>query len=178
MTTSAGVPETSAAPTLRPPRLERLRHDLNHGLVLEQRIDLAQPVGPQFVAIGQQNFEQTPLALSALNHARSFDESSRAGSVVRSDRSSQLQNRTFGHGRPPAIGTSQRVTRSFLHREVANQMVYTRADISVERACRNDSVSSESSLAFSALGCGTTRLTTAERHDSDTTPWSAAAALS
>src|SRR5205823_1673824 len=27
-------------------------------------------------------------------------------------------NRTFGHGRPPAIGTSQRVTRSFLHRKV------------------------------------------------------------
>jgi hypothetical protein len=59
-----------------------LRHHLNHRFVLEQRVDLAQPVGPQFVPIGQQNFEQTPLALSALNHARSFDES-RAGSVVR-----------------------------------------------------------------------------------------------
>jgi hypothetical protein len=34
------------------------------------------------VTIGQQNFEQTPFALSSLNHARSFDES-RAGSVVR-----------------------------------------------------------------------------------------------
>ena len=64
----------AAAPTLRPARLERLRDDLNHGLVLEQRVDLAQPVGPQFVPIGQQDFEQTPLALSALNHARSFDE--------------------------------------------------------------------------------------------------------
>jgi hypothetical protein len=73
-----------AAPaTLRPSLLQALRHDLNHGLVLEQRVNLAQPVGPQFVAIGQENFEQTPLALSALNHARSFDQQSRAGSVVR-----------------------------------------------------------------------------------------------
>ena len=40
-------------------------------------------VGPQFVPIGQQDLEQTPLPLSALNHARSFDENSRAGSVVR-----------------------------------------------------------------------------------------------
>jgi hypothetical protein len=35
------------------------------------------------VPVGQQNFEQTPLSLSALNHARSFDDASRAGSVVR-----------------------------------------------------------------------------------------------
>ena len=118
MTTSAGVPEPSATPTLRPARLERLRDDLNHGLVLEQRVDLAQPVGPQFVPIGQQDFEQTPLALSALNHARSFDDIVTRGQCSTSDRSSQSQNRPFGHGRPPAIGTSQRLTRSFLHREV------------------------------------------------------------
>jgi hypothetical protein len=57
---------------LRPSRFERLRDDLNHCLVLEQRVDAPQPVGPQFVAIGQQHFEQTPLALSASDHARSF----------------------------------------------------------------------------------------------------------
>ena len=56
--------------------------DVNHVFVLEQRIDLAQPVGPQFVAIWQQDLEQTPFPLSALNHARSFDES-RADNVVR-----------------------------------------------------------------------------------------------
>ena len=118
MTTSAGVPRPAAAATLRPARFKRLGHDLNHGLVLEQRVDLAQPVGPQFVPIGQQNFEQTPLALSALNHARSFDESSRAGSVVRRIDRRNRRIEAFGHGRPPAIGTSQRLTRSFLHREV------------------------------------------------------------
>ncbi len=55
--------------TLRPPCFERLGDHLNHGFfyVLEQCVDLAQPVGPQFVPIGQQNFEQTPLALSALD---------------------------------------------------------------------------------------------------------------
>ena len=63
---------TTATPTLRPSCFERLGDDLKHGLVLEQCVDLAQPVGPQFVPIGQQNFEQTPLALSALNHARSL----------------------------------------------------------------------------------------------------------
>ena len=46
-------PRTPAPPTLRPPRLERLRDRLNHGLVLEQRVDLAQPVGPQLVPVGQ-----------------------------------------------------------------------------------------------------------------------------
>ena len=65
---------TTAPPTLRPARFQRLRHRLNHGFVLEQRIDLAQPVGPQLVTIGQQHFEQTALALTALDHARSFDE--------------------------------------------------------------------------------------------------------
>jgi hypothetical protein len=74
--------------TLRPPLLERLRHHLNHRVVLEQRIDLAEPIRPQLVTIGQQNLEQSPFALSSLNHARSFDEPSRAGTVVRSiDRS-------------------------------------------------------------------------------------------
>ena len=112
-------PRTSAAPTLRPARLERLRDDLNHGLVLEQRVDLAQPVGPQFVPIGQQDFEQTPLALSALNHARSFDEASRAGSVVRADRSSQWQKSCI-RARPRAtrIVENQSLRCRLLHRKV------------------------------------------------------------
>src|SRR5205814_8812001 len=41
------------------------------------------------------------------------------------DRSSQLQNRqnrTFGHRRPLAISTSQRLRRSFLHQEVASEL--------------------------------------------------------
>ena len=66
---------TSAATTVRPSCLECLGHDLNHGLVLEHRIDPPQPVGPQFVPIGQQHFEQTPLALSASDHAHSFEAS-------------------------------------------------------------------------------------------------------
>jgi hypothetical protein len=41
------------------------------------------------------------------------------GQCSTSDRSSQSQIRTFGHGRPPAVSTIQRLTRSFLHREVA-----------------------------------------------------------
>jgi hypothetical protein len=64
---------TSAATTVGPPGLQCLRDDLNHGLVLEHGVDAAQPVGPQFVPIGQQHFEQTPLALSASDHARSFE---------------------------------------------------------------------------------------------------------
>jgi hypothetical protein len=71
-------PRTTTAATLRPPRFEGLRDDFNHRLVLEQRIDAPQPVGPQFVSIGQQHFEQTPLALSASDHARSFEASVRA----------------------------------------------------------------------------------------------------
>src|SRR5438094_5221244 len=73
----------AAAPTLRPPRLERLRDDLNHRVVLEKRVDFPQPVGPQLVPVRQEDLEQIALALSALNHARSFTEGSRAGSVVR-----------------------------------------------------------------------------------------------
>ncbi len=76
-------PGAPAAPTLRPARLERLDDRVNHGLVLEQRVDPPQPVGPQLVPVGQEHFEQTALALATLNHARSFDERSRAGSVVR-----------------------------------------------------------------------------------------------
>jgi hypothetical protein len=64
---------TSAAPTLWPSRLKRLRDDVNHGLVLEQGVDSSQPIGPQLVTIGQQHFEQTPLGLSASDHARSFE---------------------------------------------------------------------------------------------------------
>jgi hypothetical protein len=63
---------------LRPSRFERLRDDLNHCLVLEQRVDAPQPTGPQLVAIGQQYFEQTPLALTASDHARSFEARVRA----------------------------------------------------------------------------------------------------
>jgi hypothetical protein len=63
------------------------------------------------VTIGQQNFEQTPFALSSLNHARSFAESSRAGTVVRSiDR----RNRKLGRiersvtaGRRPSVPVSE-----------------------------------------------------------------------
>src|SRR5439155_9686632 len=84
--------ETAATPTLRPPLLKRLGHNLNHGVVLEQRIDLAEPVRPQLVTIGQENLEQTSFALSSLNHARSFDES-RAGSLVR-----QIDRRNCGIG--------------------------------------------------------------------------------
>jgi hypothetical protein len=79
-------------------------HHLNHGLVLEQGVDLAQPVRPQFVPIGQQDLEQTSLALSALNHARSFDDSSRAGSLVRRiDRRNGRIERFVTAGRRPSI---------------------------------------------------------------------------
>ncbi|HZY41488.1 MAG TPA: hypothetical protein VFF59_05750 [Anaerolineae bacterium] len=99
-----------AMPALRPARLERVRDDLKHGLVLEQCVDLAQPVRPQFESIGQNDFEQTPLPLSALHHARSIAASSRPGSVVRSiDR----RNRRIGRidhlvtvGRRPSVPVS------------------------------------------------------------------------
>jgi hypothetical protein len=39
--------------------------------------------GQQLVPVCQEHFEQTALALATLNHARSFDEKSRAGRVVR-----------------------------------------------------------------------------------------------
>src|SRR5262249_9241861 len=94
----------TASPTRRPARLERLRDDINHGLVLERRVDLAQPVGPQFVAVRQEDFEQTPLALSALNHARSFAEASRAGSVVREiDRRNRRIERLVPAGRRRSV---------------------------------------------------------------------------
>jgi hypothetical protein len=81
----------------RPPRK-------NHGFVLQQRVDLAQPVGPQFVPIGQQDFEQTPLALSALNHTRSLDESSSAGMLVRRiDRRNGRIARLDTAGRRPSL---------------------------------------------------------------------------
>jgi hypothetical protein len=85
-------PRTAAPPTLRPARFEGLRDNLNHGFVLE-RVDLSQPVGPQFVSIRQQDFEQTSLSLSALNHARSFVEAVTRGQCSTSDPSSQWQNR-------------------------------------------------------------------------------------
>jgi hypothetical protein len=79
----------------------------NHAFVLEQRIDLAQPVGPQLVPIRQQNFEQTPLALSALNHARSFVKSC-AGSVVRQiDRRNRRIERLVTAGRRPSVPISE-----------------------------------------------------------------------
>jgi hypothetical protein len=64
-----GRSRPAATSTLWPTRFQALRDGLNHGFVLEQRVDLAQPVGPQFVAVRQEDFEQTPLTLSALNHA-------------------------------------------------------------------------------------------------------------
>jgi hypothetical protein len=60
------------------------------------------------VPIGQQDFEQTPLALSALNHARSFDESSRAGSLVRQiDRRNRRIERSVTAGRRPSVQLSE-----------------------------------------------------------------------
>jgi hypothetical protein len=95
--------EAAAPSTVWPSSFERLGHNLNHSLVLEQRIDLAQPIGPQLVAVGQQNFEQTPLALSALNHARSFDQRSHAGKVVRQiDRRNRRMNHLITAGRRPS----------------------------------------------------------------------------
>jgi hypothetical protein len=59
------------------------------------------------VPVGQQDFEQTPLALSALNHARSFDESSCAGSVVRQiDRRNGRIERLVTAGRRPSVPVS------------------------------------------------------------------------
>jgi hypothetical protein len=83
---------------------KRVRHDFNHGIVFGQRVDLAQPIGPQFVPIGQQHLEQTPLALFALNHARSFDESLRAGSAVREiDRRNRRVERLVAAGRRASV---------------------------------------------------------------------------
>src|SRR2546425_4416821 len=99
---------TAAPSTLRPTSFEALRDDLNHGFVLEQDVDFSQPVGPQFVPIGQQHFEQTALALSSLNHARSFDERSRAGSVVRQiDRRNCRIERLVTAGRGPSVPVSE-----------------------------------------------------------------------
>jgi len=101
-------PWPPAAPALRPAPFEGLRHDLNHGLVLEQRVDLAQPVGPQFVPVRQQHLEQTPLALFALNHARSFDETSCASSVVRRiDRRNRRIERFVTAGRRPSVHVNE-----------------------------------------------------------------------
>ncbi len=60
------------------------------------------------MAIGQQNFEQTPLSLSALNHARSFVDASRAGSVVRGiDRRNRRIERLVTAGRRPLVLVSE-----------------------------------------------------------------------
>jgi hypothetical protein len=59
------------------------------------------------VAVWQEDFEQTPLALSALNHARSFVAASRAGSVVRQiDRRNGRINRLVTAGRRPSVPVS------------------------------------------------------------------------
>ena len=86
-------PRPAASTTLRPSRLERLRDDLNHGLVLEQRVDPPQPVGPQLVTIGQQHFEETPLALTASDHARSFVACMRIniGTLIRTGKRSKAK---------------------------------------------------------------------------------------
>jgi hypothetical protein len=57
-------PGPSAPTTLRPSRLERLHHEVKHGLVLDYRVDPPQPLRPELVAIGQQHFEQTAFALT------------------------------------------------------------------------------------------------------------------
>ncbi len=97
---------------LRPTFLESLSHDVNDGLVLAQRVDLAQPVGPQFVPVRQEDLKQTALPLSALNHARSFAEGSRAAvwylrSIVASE------SRTFSHGQSSLATTMQSRSHSF-----------------------------------------------------------------
>jgi hypothetical protein len=74
------------------------------GFVLERGVDPSQPVVPQLVPIGQQHFEQTPLTLFALNHARSFEESSRAGSLVRQiGRRNRRIERLVTPGRRPTV---------------------------------------------------------------------------
>jgi hypothetical protein len=60
------------------------------------------------VPIGQQDFEQTPFPLSALNHARSFDEMSRAGSLVRRIvRRNRRIDRLVTAGRRPSVPVSE-----------------------------------------------------------------------
>jgi hypothetical protein len=60
------------------------------------------------VSVGQQDFEQTPLALSALNHARSFDETSCAGSVVQQiDRRNCRIDRLVTAGRWRSVPVSE-----------------------------------------------------------------------
>jgi hypothetical protein len=84
---------------LWPARLQTSRHRLNHGFVLEQRVDFAQPIGPQLVPIRQQDLKQTALALATLNHARSFDEITR-GQCSTTDRSGQRRmTHSFTAGR-------------------------------------------------------------------------------
>jgi hypothetical protein len=86
----AGPP---AFPALRPALLQRGGDGLNHGLVLEHRVDPLQPGGPQFVGVGQQDLEQTALALSSSHHGRSFRGRSWARSVVRPIRAHQREMR-------------------------------------------------------------------------------------
>jgi hypothetical protein len=106
-------PSRSAPSTLRPPCLERLRDSLNHGLVLEQRVALAQPVGPQLVPVRQEDLEQTALALATLNHARSFAKTIMRRQCSTTNRSRQTPNGAFGHRRMRAANTIQRLTGHF-----------------------------------------------------------------
>jgi hypothetical protein len=81
-----------------------LRDDFDHAFDLQQRVDLAQPIRPQFVPIGQQDFEPTPLALSTLNHARSFAENITRGQCSTTDRSRQRRmNHLVTAGRRPSV---------------------------------------------------------------------------
>jgi hypothetical protein len=60
------------------------------------------------VPVRQQNVEHTPLALSALNHGRSFEQRSRAGSLVRQiDRRNCRIERLVKAGRRPSVLISE-----------------------------------------------------------------------
>src|SRR5262249_21110707 len=115
-----GRAETPTVLALRPPRFGTLRHRFNHRFVLEQRVDPPQPIGPQLVTVGQQHFEQTALALSALDHARSF-ESICACSVRNDDQRWQFDRKcVVSPPTWPALDDSQRLTESLLHRKVTS----------------------------------------------------------
>ena len=87
--------------------LERLDDRINHGLVLEQRVDPPQPVGPQLVPVRQEHFEQTALTLATLNHARSFDEITR-GQCSTTDRSRQCRmNHSVTAGRRLSVPVNE-----------------------------------------------------------------------
>ena len=85
---------TAAATTLRPPRFERLRDDLNHGLVLEQRVDLA---ATSRATVCAHRATDTSNRLRSRCRRRTMHAplmNVTRGQCSTSDRSSQSQNRT------------------------------------------------------------------------------------